>query len=356
MPSLSGWSRCRDVVAFYPEGAAELSAGTTIITGVTAGIGVETAKAIAGIGGRTILAARNSDKAVAVAADIRRIHPHAQVSTCRLDLSSLVSVLDFVDEYRRRASEEQWPPLKCLVLNAGVISMAHRVTIDGFEETFAVSHLAHFLLATELRPELQAAAPSRVVVVSSGSHAGPLATKEVRSASALEAHVVRPSGAGWGLLKAMQAYGSAKLCNCYMARAIATKFCDAEGITACSLHPGTMMATSIGRDSGLVRFLMRVVLAPFTKDMDQGSSTTLTCSLAPHHALAGRFYVDCQPGKYVYMHMCMHMCITTPSPAAFTSTASLATAWQAQCGSSTALLPHQPSPPPFTPHLHISHR
>ena len=292
---LSAWSRCADVIAEYPAGASELAQSTTIVTGPTAGIGVETARWLASLGGRTVLAARNLDKAAAVASEIRRTHPQAQISAIQCDLVSLASVSQFVDEFRKQSAAEGWPPLKCIVLNAGVITMTHRLTEDGFEETFAVSHLAHWLLATLLLPELKAAAPSRVVLVSSGSHLGPHATRRVASIDALRAHVAQPDGRGWGLRRAILAYGSAKLCNATMAHAIDAKFCASDGVAACSLHPGTMMATRIGRESRLVDFLMRSLLAPFTKDMDQGSSTTLACCLAPHASLGGRFFADCKP-------------------------------------------------------------
>ena len=292
---LSAWSRCADVIAEYPAGASELAQSTTIVTGPTAGIGVETARWLASLGGRTVLAARNLDKAAAVASEIRRTHPQAQISAIQCDLVSLASVSQFVDEFRKQSAAEGWPPLKCIVLNAGVITMTHRLTEDGFEETFAVSHLAHWLLATLLLPELKAAAPSRVVLISSGSHLGPHATRRVASIDALRAHVAQPDGRGWGLRRAILAYGSAKLCNATMAHAIDAKFCASHGVAACSLHPGTMMATTIGRESRLVDFLMRSLLAPFTKDMDQGSSTTLACCLAPHASLGGRFFADCKP-------------------------------------------------------------
>ena len=293
MSALTSQSRCADVVKFYPDGAAALAGGTTILTGPTAGIGVATATALASLGGRLVLAARSAEKAAAVSADILAKHPTAKVSCIHLDLMSLVSVADFLREFRQKAQVERWPPLKCLVLNAGLISLKHTLSTDCYEATFAVSHLAHFLLATELRPELKQAAPSRIVIVSSGSHAGPYATKNLRSVEALKEHVVNPPAAGWGLPRAIQAYGNAKLCNTMMARSIAEKLAG-DGISSCSLHPGTMMGTSIVRDSGVLNFFMRHVLSWFTKDMDQGSSTTLACCLAPHEALLGGFWSDCR--------------------------------------------------------------
>ena len=296
-PKLGWRSRCADVIASFPAGAEELSTGTTIMTGPTAGIGVETAAALASIGGRVVLAARSPSKSQKTAEDIMKRHPSATLSCLPLDLASLSSVASFVAQYRERAKAEGWKPLKCIVLNAGVIAFSHRTSEEGHELTFAVSHLAHFFLVTELLPELRAAAPSRVVVVSSGSHHGPHATTNVRSDEALRAHLVAPAAEGWGYLRGMKAYGSAKLCNAMMARSIAAKF-KADGIDAVSLHPGTMMGTSIARDSPVGEALMKRVLSLFTKSMDQGSSTTLACCLAPHGTLQGRFYADCCLSKH----------------------------------------------------------
>eukprot|EP00966_Prymnesium_polylepis_P114640 2649226-Prymnesium_polylepis.1 len=82
-----------------------------------------------------------------------------------------------------------------------------------------------------------------------------------------------------------------------MARSISQKMAT-DGIAACSLHPGTMMGTSIARGSVVADFFMRYVLSFFTKDMDQGSSTTLTCCVAPHETLRGGFFCDCQLTKH----------------------------------------------------------
>ena len=298
---LGGWSRCADAIAYYPSGAQELAASTTILTGATAGIGVATATALASIGGRVVLAARSEEKAKRVIDTILAIHPAAQLTFIQLELSSLASVNAFAGAFRKQMSEGEWPPLRCIVCNAGVINFTPKASADGFEDTFAVSHLAHFALVRLLHAELIAAKPSRVVVVSSGSHYGPHATRNVGSRDALLAHVARtpPEGRSWGTLKAMRAYGSAKLCNVIFAKTLQERLCgvDSSGIAACSLHPGTMMSTDIARDNSLFDFCMKRLLAPFTKDMDQGSSTTLACCLRPHSELRGQFYTNCQPMK-----------------------------------------------------------
>lgn len=300
---LGGWSRCADAIAYYPSGAQELAASTTILTGATAGIGVATATALASVGGRVVLAARSEEKAKRVIDTILASHPAAQLTFIQLDLSSLASVNAFATAFRKAMNDGKWPPLKCIVCNAGVINFTPKASADGFEDTFAVSHLAHFALVRLLHAELVAAKPSRVVIVSSSSsHYGPHATRDVSSRDAVLAHVVRtpPAGTSWGTVKAMQAYGNAKLCNVIFAKTLQERLYgsdDDAGIAACSLHPGTMMSTDIARNNGLFGFCLKRLLASFTKDMDQGSSTTLACCLCPHSELQGQFYSDCRPMK-----------------------------------------------------------
>jgi WW domain-containing oxidoreductase len=157
--------------------------------------------------------------------------------------------------------------------------------------------LAHFYLATELLPELQAVTPSRVVVLSSGSHFGPLGTSSVASLSSVESlrkYVSNPEkGGGWGIWRGFQAYGNAKLCNCIFALSFNNRY-GATGVSSCSLHPGSLMATEIARESSLVDFFLGKIMSWFTKSMDQGSSTTLSCCLRDPEELQGRYFADCQ--------------------------------------------------------------
>jgi len=187
-PALSKWSRTEDVRDAFPEGCAELKQFTTIITGPTTGIGAATTIALAAVGGRVVLAARSQQKAEALMSEIVASVPDAgPMAWIELDLSSLESVEAFADKFAVASDAGGWPLLKCVVCNAGMFNMAgkFRASADGFEETFAVNHLGHFLLTKLLMPRLVAAAPSRVVLVSSGSHFGPLTTKEVANRVAL---------------------------------------------------------------------------------------------------------------------------------------------------------------------------
>ena len=174
-------------------------------------------------------------------------------------------------------------------------SGGYKSSADGFESTFAVNHLGHFLLTHKLLPALEAAAPSRVVVVGSGSQFGPLATKAVDVRSELQALATPDESARRWFWHgaASRAYGSSKLANTMFARSV-HKHYSAKGIASCSLHPGTLMASDMGHESAVANFVLKRVLSWVTKDLEQGASTTVYCSLAPHDALEGEFFSDCQ--------------------------------------------------------------
>jgi NAD(P)-dependent dehydrogenase (short-subunit alcohol dehydrogenase family) len=142
-------------------------AGTTaIVTGATSGLGLETARALAGAGASVILAARDPAKGEAALDDIRASHRHAQVRFELIDLASLDSVHAFAE--RLRAHDLK---LDLLVNNAGLMAIPTRhTTADGFEMQFGVNYLAHFGLTRLLLPNLLATAKPRVVNLSSIAH------------------------------------------------------------------------------------------------------------------------------------------------------------------------------------------
>lgn len=290
---LSRRSRPADVFASLS--TAHMADATVLITGPTSGVGEEAVVALASLGCQLVLAARSAERVQAML-DRRKLNGHAKISFIQCDLASLESVAACADAFLEQ--QATWPPLKVLVLNAGVYNFLGRynASADGFESSFAVNHLGHFLLALKLAPALEAAAPSRVVVVSSGSHFGPHATRRVEEPRELLALATPDEKArrSFGHLAALRAYGSSKLANTCFARSLHARWA-AKGVTACSLHPGTLVATGLTRESRLASFAFKYIVAWFTKDMQQAASTTLFCSLAPHEALQGGFFNDCKP-------------------------------------------------------------
>ena len=294
-------SRPADVIARHPEAKVAMANATVLLTGPTSGIGVHTAEALASICGRVVLAARSEERANALIADILTRVPSARLTFLPLELASLSSVDTCATSFLQRQAAEGWPPLKALILNAGVYTFSGKfeASIDGYERTFAVNHLGHFLLATRLLPALEAARPSRVVVVGSGSHFGPLETRDVTNQDALR-QLASPSEAYrrrfWHGASA-RAYGSSKLCNTLFAKALHAKYYESKGIASCSLHPGTLMRSDMARDSPIANFVLKSVLSWFTKDLEQGAATSILCTLAPHADLGGAFFSDCERVK-----------------------------------------------------------
>ncbi len=138
---------------------------TVLITGATGGIGFATARDLAGRGYTVILHGRNREKVEAAAASILERKADAQLKTVVADLGELSQVRQLAEEVKAMA-----PRLNVLINNAGVWNSKQELTAEGVEKTFAINHLAYFLLTKLLMPSLRAAPGSRVVCVASDSH------------------------------------------------------------------------------------------------------------------------------------------------------------------------------------------
>lgn len=268
------------------------SKGTIVITGANTGIGRAAAKALASAGYGIVICSRNVAKGAAVVKEIEENGGRAFVQP--LDLGKLESVKVAAKSIVERIAELKFPPLECLVLNAGIFPFGAKYAEDTkCEMTFQVNHLGHYLLTQLLLPELRkrkaaAGRSARVVAVSSGSHHGPLITSNVDNKEEVMEKVVMAKRAGFG------AYGSSKLCNVLFANKL-HRMESGNGIVACSLHPGAMIGTDIARQGNfLFRWSFRVINL-FTKSVDQGAATTVFCSTcAPEH-LQGRYFDECRP-------------------------------------------------------------
>src|SRR4028118_1711273 len=134
-----------------------------LITGATSGIGKATAMGLANMGASVVMVGRDRDRAEAAVADIKERSGNASVDLMLADVSSQGEIRRLAEEFR-----EAYPRLDVLINNAGVIRSKRITTADGMEETFAVNHLAYFLLTNLLLDVLKASAPSRIVNVASG--------------------------------------------------------------------------------------------------------------------------------------------------------------------------------------------
>lgn len=255
----------------------DLSALRVVVTGANTGIGFETARALASAGAKVVLGCRDEARGREAAARIAKRHPGRSAEFSVLDLASLASVRAF-------AQREGQAKLDVLVCNAGVFNPRYLETHEGFEHTVGVSHVGHFLLVRELLPRLLEGGGGRVVMVSSESHRHPKTLDFARFPLTSENY------------SAWVAYGQAKLCNLLLAKELDRRY-RAQGLAACSLHPGTLVTTEIGRGSLLTRVGMALV-SPFTKSAAQGAATSVVCALHPDPSwLGGRYFSDCAPRR-----------------------------------------------------------
>lgn len=201
-----------------------------LVTGSTSGIGKEIAAGLAGMGATVVLAGRSREKCEAAVQEIAaRGVPASQLSYFVADLSSQESVRqlakEFIDNYDR---------LHVLVNNAGVFVQKRELTADGIERTFAVNHLAPFLLTNLLLDRLKAGAPSRIVTTSSIAHRG----------AKMDFDDLQMSKSYGGI----RAYGQSKLANILFTRELARRL-QGTGVTANCFHPGAVR-TNLVRGSG----------------------------------------------------------------------------------------------------------
>ena len=245
-----------------------------LVTGGTSGIGRAVARQLAQRGFHVLLTGRDRVRGETVVSEIRSAGNGAgnAAEFLPVDFGSLASVRALADEVQRRCD---WLPL--LVNNAGMIgSGQRRVTADGFEETFAVNHLATFLLTERLRPLLAAGAPARVVTVSSDAH---------RAMSAMD----------WDDLQAerrykpMRAYCQSKLANVLFTYELARRL-EKDGITATCLHPG-VVRTAIWDEAGGILGSLGRLARPFMISAERSAASVTRLASAPELAGAtGRYF------------------------------------------------------------------
>jgi retinol dehydrogenase-14 len=250
---------------------------TVLITGGTSGIGKATALGLARLGSRVAIVGRDAARA-ATAADEIRAAGGAPVDVFVADLSSQAQV-------RRLAVEVlDWlPRLDVLVNNVGGYWNTRRTTADGLEHTFAVNHLAPFLLTHLLLERLTQSAPARVVVVSSNAQAmGRIDFDDLQGAASY-------SGA--------RAYNQSKLGNVMFTYELARRL-RGSGVTATVLHPGVVRTDFGAADPGRTQRVIVPIAKWFMKTPAQGAVTSV--ALASNRELAdvsGQYFANSKPKR-----------------------------------------------------------
>jgi len=246
-----------------------------VITGATSGIGQVAAERLAGMGARMVLVARDKARGEATLVRLRERAPGAAHSIHYADLSRLA-------EMKRVAAEiaAAEPRIDVLINNAGALFGSRHVTEDGLELTFALNHMAYFVLTHGLRDRLLASAPARVVNTASNAHRrARLDFDDLQSAH------------GYSGFKA---YGRSKLANILFTRELARRLAGA-GVTANCLHPG-FVATRFGdQTGGLLSSVVRAAKI-FAISSEEGAETLVYLASAPEVAnVSGAYFYKCRP-------------------------------------------------------------
>ena len=248
---------------------------TVVITGGTSGIGEVAAVTLARMGARIVLIARDKIRADATLARLREYPPGIAHTSHFADLSRLA-------EMKRVAAQvaELEPRIDVLINNAGALFATRRLTEDGLECTFALNHMAYFVVTEGLRERLSASAPARIINTASGAHEGAtLDFDDLQSAK------------NFG---GMKAYRRSKLCNILFTREVARRLRD-TGVTANCLHPG-FVATRFGDQSGgwmsqIVRLAKFFAISPA-----KGAQTIVYLASSPDVAkMTGRYFYESIP-------------------------------------------------------------
>ena len=243
-----------------------------MVTGASSGIGLVSARELAKMGAELVLVCRSRERGEAARDLIRSACGHDRVELRLCDLASQEQIRALASQFLAESR-----PLHVLLNNAGIVNLRRRLTVDGLEETFAVNHLAYFLLTRLLLERIIASAPARIVNVASDAH---------RRAS-LDFGDLNAEHGYRGLAR----YGSSKLANILFTRELARRL-EGTGVATNCAHPG-FVATGLAKNNGpLGRAVMS--LARFVaRDSEQGAETSIhLCSSPEVQDVSGRYFYD----------------------------------------------------------------
>ncbi len=247
-----------------------------LITGGTNGIGKVTALELARMGASVVIVGRSAEKTARVVEEIQRASGSKQVDSLLADLSSQQEIRRLAGEFKQK-----YPQLHVLINNAGALVMSRQQTVDGIEMTFALNHLAYFLLTNLLLDTIKASAPARIINVSSASHqGGRIDFDNLQGASG------------------MRAYSNSKLANILFTIELARRL-EGTGVTVNALHPG-FVSTGFGlqNGSGLLNLLMRIygrIVPLIARSPEKGAETSIYLASSPEvQNVTGKYFYDCK--------------------------------------------------------------
>jgi len=242
-----------------------------LITGATNGIGLVAARELARQGAHVVLAGRNAGKCTTVVEHIRTETGNPAVEALVADLSSQRQVRELARQFRERHQR-----LDVLINNAGGIWFQRQQTEDGLEMTFAVNHVAYFLLTHLLLDSLRSSAPARIVNVASAAHGR--ATLDFADLQAEHNY------SGWAQ------YCRSKLMNLLFTYELARRL-EGSGLTVNALHPG-WVATGFGSNKGWKGTLLQYAARCLAIGPEKGARTIIYLASVPEvSGVTGRYFV-----------------------------------------------------------------
>jgi NAD(P)-dependent dehydrogenase (short-subunit alcohol dehydrogenase family) len=255
-----------------------LAGKNVVVTGGTGGIGKATATGLAGQGAHVGIIGRDPTRAQIAAADLQASSGTKSVDLFVADMSSQAQVRQLADQLL-----DAYPRLQVLVNNVGG-SWAHRhITVDGLEHTFALNHLAPFLLTNLLLDRLKTSAPARVVTVSSGAQTmGRIDFDDLQSERAYSGQ---------------RAYNQSKLANVMFTYELARRL-SGTGVTATVLHPGVVRTRFGAEDQPGLFAVLTPLVRPFMKSPARGASTSVYLASSPEvEGVTGQYFANRKPKR-----------------------------------------------------------
>jgi NAD(P)-dependent dehydrogenase (short-subunit alcohol dehydrogenase family) len=244
-----------------------------LITGATSGIGQASAAGLAQLGATIVLVARNQEKGLAVRDAIRAASGNPQVEVLFADLSAQADVRKLAAEFQQRYAR-----LHVLVNNAGGIFFRRETTVDGLELTFALDHLAYFLLTNLLLDTLKASAPARIINVSSNAEAsGRMNFADLQSSRGYAAFPV---------------YAQAKLANMLFTYELARQL-EGSGVTVNAVRPGPVATNFGGSGRSWLNRLFPLIFRVIGKPPEEAAKTVIMLASAPElAAVCGKAFYE----------------------------------------------------------------
>jgi NAD(P)-dependent dehydrogenase (short-subunit alcohol dehydrogenase family) len=243
-----------------------------LVTGGTNGIGKAAAQALAQMGTTVVIVGRNAPKTAQLVEEIRAASGNQNVDSLLADLSSQQEVRRLANEFK-----EKYPYLHVLLNNAGGFFMQRQLSLEGIETTFALNHLASFLLTNLLLDTIKASAPARIINVSSGAHTS--GKIEFDNLQGERSYTPR-------------AYDNSKLANILFTRELSRRL-EGSGVTANALHPG-FVATGFAKNNGRVIAALVSIFAPLVgRSPAKGAETPVYLASSPRvENITGEYFYD----------------------------------------------------------------